>query len=484
MKLSRRDFLRNAAVASFVGVTGCEMAPAYLGLYADGPDMSGPFVAPAGLTKDGISHVIDRLTFGARPGDYERVATMGVDAFIDEQLNPTGIDDSYCDWKTRRFQTLRQPTGELFEYREHLLLTDLMQATLTRAVHSKRQLYEVMVGFWTDHFNIDSSKGDCAWLKTADDREVIRAHALGNFGAMLRASAMSPAMLWYLDGRVNRVLDDSGKANENYARELLELHTLGVHGGYSQEDVMEVARCLSGWYVRSDEWFGRGRVEFKPEFHDNGAKRVLGHDIEAGLGEGDLDRVLEIVGAHPQTAAYISWKLCRRFISDDPSASSVQQVADTFMRSDGDIKAMLRTLFGTEAFMDGRNTKLKRPFRFVASALRVTGADTDAGQPVIEYLDRMGHSPFQYPTPDGYPEESSPWMSTMLWRWHFAAALAAGAIQGTESDFVALRNAFEDDGALYAQILGRRAQEHERSAADDAQTDIALLLASPDFQRY
>src|SRR5207302_4720804 len=161
----------------------------------------------------------------------------------------------------------------------------------------RRQLYEVMVRFWSDHFNIDPSKGDCKWLKAADDRDVVRAHALGRFSDLLRASALSPAMLWYLDGRVNRRARPDEKPNENYARELLELHTLGVHGGYTQRDVMEVARCLTGWTVRGTKQakFGLGTVEFSVRLHDNGEKTVLGQRIAPGGGERDIDRVLEIV---------------------------------------------------------------------------------------------------------------------------------------------------------------------------------------------
>src|SRR3989442_372228 len=178
---------------------------------------------------------------------------------------------------------------------------EMTRATILRAVWSERQLYEVMVHFWTDHFNIDCSKADCRWLKAADDRDVIRRHALGRFPDLLRASALSPAMLWYLDGRANRKQQDNDKPNENYARELLELHTLGIHGGYTQRDVMEVARCLSGWSVRSVKQLRKGSVEFHPGLHDDGAKLVLGRAIPAGLGQQDLDRVLEIVALHPAT---------------------------------------------------------------------------------------------------------------------------------------------------------------------------------------
>lgn len=487
MSLNRRQFLQAAAGASLLGLAGCSDVPAkiaQLGLTMPAPNVAGPFGAPVEAGKDLIAHVISRVSFGAAPGDYDHVREIGIDAYIDEQLSPDTIDDSFCERRIRRLQTIHQPVGELFEYREKLLLNDLTQATLLRATYSKRQLFEVMAGFWTDHFNIDSSKGDCAWLKTADDREVIRKHALGNFKDLVRASALSPAMLWYLDGRENKVASENDSANENYARELLELHTLGVHGGYTQDDVMEVARCVSGWHVRSDEWFGKGTVEFKPEFHDDGEKHVLGHRIPAGQGKGDLDSVIDIVTKHPSTAAYIALKLCKRFTSDEPFQATIDLVAQAFMKSDGDIPSTLHALFATDEFRNVRDTKTKRPFRFMVSALRASGADTDAGPQVTEYLDRMGQSPFQYPTPDGYPDEPEPWLGTLVWRWQFAVALGRGQFGGTTAPWKQMINAYGNDEAFAAHILGRRPMADEMTAYHASDLGPAMILASPAFQRY
>ena len=424
-----------------------------------------------------------------RPGDYTRVQALGATepealaAFLDEQLAPDKIEDDWCAQQVRRFETLDESAGDLFEYQEKLLLNEMMRASVLRAALSERQLYEVMVQFWTDHFNIDPSKGDCKWLKTADDREVIRKHALGKFPDLLRASALSPAMLWYLDGRVNRSHDPSEKPNENYARELMELHTLGVHGGYTQRDVMEVARCLTGWTVRSKELFYKGRVEFRKDLHDDGAKVVLGQTIRAGLGAADLDRVLDLVAFHPSTARYLATKLCRRFIEDDAPAAAIDTVARAFTQSRGDIKDTLRALFGTAEFRDTRGTKFKRPFHFVASALRSTDADTDVAPAVIEYLMRMGHAPFNYPTPDGYPEEASPWMGTLLWRWNFAVALGSNQIKGTSVNLPALKKTFGGELALMAHFLGRAPTQEERAAYHESGAGLALLLGSPGFQR-
>ena len=257
MNHSRRTFLKvGGSSTALLAVLGCEQLPREL-RFLQGQTNGGPFQPPLAETIDPFVHALNRVAFGPRPGDYARFKKFGqtpalaADAYIEEQLNPEHIADEEGDYAVRRFETLNEPLGELFEYQEELLQNELMRGALARAVFSERQLFEVMVQFWSDHFNIDPSKGDCKWLKVADDREVIRKHALGKFPDMLRASALSPAMLWYLDGRVNRRENVAEKPNENYARELLELHTLGVHGGYTQKDVMEVARCLTGWTVRS-----------------------------------------------------------------------------------------------------------------------------------------------------------------------------------------------------------------------------------------
>ena len=518
MSWSRRRFLDFSVAATAAISAGCDgQTRSEVRRWIGKPTASvlpTALTAPGAADIDEVSHVLSRLTFGARPGDYARVAALGVRAFLEEQLKPDRIDDRLCARVIRHeFDSLTEPesrlfprknggddpiqalfpslgehgtrVGELYEYKEKVLLNDLTRATILRAVLSERQLFEVMVQFWTDHFNIDPSKGECKWLKAADDRDVIRAHALGNFRELVRTSAVSPAMLWYLDGRVNRHKNPGEKANENYARELMELHTLGVHGGYSQQDVMEVARCLTGWTVRDKKRFLKGRVEFHPELHDNGAKRVLGIEIPAGLGAADLDRVLEIVALHPSTAKYIAWKLCRRFICDEPPAAAVAATAQAFTASRGDIPTVLRALFARPEFLapETRGAKFKRPLHFVVSALRAANAETDASPQLVEYLLRLGHAPFRYPTPDGYPEEASHWQSTLLWRWNFASALSENAIKGTRLSIADLRVSLGGDEALIATFLGRRANEVERRAYHASGSGVALLIASPAFQR-
>jgi len=504
MNFSRRHFLKvGGSTAALLATVGCDQLPRELTVLYARQKPVGPFQPPRTEEIDPITHALNRATFGPRPGDYERVAKLAskpeqaAAAYLEGQLNPEQIEDEAGELAVRRFETLRLPLGELFEYQEELLHNELMRGTLARAVFSERQLYEVMVQFWSDHFNIDPSKGDCKWLTVADDREVVRKHALGRFPEMLRASALSPAMLWYLDGRVNRRARPEERPNENYARELLELHTLGVHGGYTQQDVMEVARCLTGWTVRSTNqkpYFQIGKVEFKPRLHDNGAKAVLGHSIPGvparaskeereRLGREELDQVLRIVTTHPATARHLSSKLCRRFIADEPPASAVEVVAAEFRRTQGDIRATLRVLFATPEFQQTRGHKFKRPFHFIASALRATGARTDSGPELIAYLRRMGHAPFSYPTPDGYPEPAGPWMGTLLWRWNFALALSENRVKGTKIDVPTLLRSSGGDDGLMAHLLGRRATTDEIGAYNESGAGLALLLSSPAFQR-
>ncbi len=367
-KTSRREFVAAGAGAMALSAAIFKSAQGWLtnvGQYAGvGVErtLHEPMTPPVGTEIDPVSLALNRFTFGPGPGDHARVSAMGVQAFIEEQLAPDTIDDSLCDRAIARFGDMwNEPLGEQYDEDPEALSPVLRRVTLLRAIYSERQLSEVMCEFWSDHFNIDPTKGDCRWTKPTDDAQVIRTHALGNFRDMLRASALSPAMLWYLDGRANVKRKPDEMPNENYARELMELHTLGVHGGYTQQDVMEVARCLTGWTIRArkdDGYAGtllspltdRAAVFFRKEAHDDGAKRVLGHEIPAGLGAQDLDRVIEIVASHPSTAHFLAQKLCARFIADEPLTAAVDAVASAFTASKGDIKTMLRALFATAEF--------------------------------------------------------------------------------------------------------------------------------------
>jgi uncharacterized protein (DUF1800 family) len=484
MSATRRQFLQVLGMGSAAAaLQGCDQAQDSLAALLD-PQGDADFAAPQASTIDDISHVLNRLTYGPRPGDYARVKSIGAASFIDQQLNPESISDRRCQWKIAELESLGEQTGELYEFHPRQILLDLTRGRLLRGTSSQRQLFELMVEFWTDHFNIVSSKDHCRWLKLADDRDVIRVHAMGSFRELVRASAISPAMLIYLDGHDNKVERPGDRPNENYARELLELHTLGVHGGYTQRDVMEVARCLSGWtYAHAPLRFKPATVEFVPARHDNGRKTVLGIDIPAGGGANDLERVLDIVCKHPSTAHHIATRFCRWFIADPAPQSAVDQVASAFLASRGDIRASLHALFRSDAFGENRGNLFKRPMRFVISALRAVDARSNAGPAVIEFLERMGHAPFQYPTPDGYPIEAQPWLGTLLWRWNFALDLTRNRLAGTRVDAASLIERHGGESAVIATLLGRQPTDAERAVLESIDSPIALALASPAFQR-
>lgn len=487
MKLTRRHFLSTATL----GLASCDRVVTQINREYLGEGVPAMLALPSGTEIDPDFHLLSRAAFGPWPGDVERLKKMGREAWLEEQLHPDQIDDTACDLRAERFESLYFSAGDAYEFRKPVLRDEITRHTLLRAIYSRRQLFEVMVEFWTDHLNIDLEKGDCIYLKPSDDRDVIRKHALGNFYDLIRASATSPAMLVYLDGKSNKVrrkTDD--KPNENYARELMELHTMGVHGGYTQDDVREAARCLSGWTFDRNRFLAMNQSEsfFKPDWHDDGAKQVLGSTIRAGGGEKDLDRLVEIVCSHPSTAQYMASKLCKRFVSMEPAASVVAKVAAEFTRTRGDIKCVLRVLFGSAEFAASRGQLLKRPLKFIVSAMRLLAADTQADKAVLEPLQRMGHGLFQYPTPDGYPDEELPWMGTLMWRWNFGMALAAGKQNGVRVELWRLAKSLRAEknaAAWFAYLIGRSPKPEEQAAleaADDAQL-VGLILAGPAFQR-
>ena len=492
---SRRDFLKLVGVvAGSAALSSC--APAYenLARLGDSAELGELTVLPEAFA------LVNRLTYGARGEALAEVAELGIQAWVRKQLEYTSVPDEACALRLRQFKTLDLSANDLFDLsdkifdnKDKLLVPDeLRQATLMRQVYSRRQLYERMVEFWSDHFNISTEKGDCFYLKTVDDREVVRAHALGNFGELLWASAHSPAMLVYLDNQSN--LKDA--PNENYAREVMELHSLGVDGGFTQQDVMELARCLTGWTMKEHFW--RGDFHFDEDVHDGGAKKVLGKEIApAGLDEGE--RVIRDLGLHPSTAHFLSFKLCRRFIADEPPAALIDSVAERFAATNGDLRAVMGTLLAEG--VRHIQPKFKRPADFVISALRQLDAHTDAGAPLHKYLARMGQPYFTWPTPDGYPDTSAPWMSNLMPRWQFAAALAQNELEGTKIDVEALLERSGTTGIesftkwMSALLLGAPLPEDEcarlasalrgAGAGDDVSTArvvIAGLLASPAYQ--
>jgi uncharacterized protein (DUF1800 family) len=475
---SRRALLGGALLA---GAGGCDRVLSALAEVAEG-GLPRRFAVPDGDAVDPDVHLLSRATFGPRPGDLDRIRELGRDRWLDEQLHPEHIDDTACELRTAVIDTVHLEPGLVFEFPPEQVETELARHTLLRAVYSKRQLEEVMTEVWADHFHVAIGKASCRHLRTPYDRDVLRRHALGRFRDLLEAATLSPAMLVYLDGRDNR---RGPSPNENHARELLELHSLGAHGGYVQRDVMEAARALTGFVVTED---GKspGSAVFVPERHDDGPKVVLGHAIAAGGGRADVDRLLDIVAGHPSTARRVAEKLSAAFVADDPPASVVAAAERAFTSSGGDLRAVVREILVSGGFFAAAGAKIKRPFRFVVSALRALTADTHAKGAVIDALGRMGQAPFSWPTPDGYPTRGEAWLGTLLERFRFAFDLASGRLEGARVPAGDLFRATDRRG-LAAHLFGRAPTAAELGALDAAPQDVdalALALSSPAFQRY
>jgi uncharacterized protein (DUF1800 family) len=387
-----------------------------------------------------------------------------------------------------------------------------------------------MVDFWTNHFNVFAGKGADRWLLPGYDRDTIRPHAMGKFSALLQATAQSPAMLFYLDkfqsvspnanrGRAQAMMNQPEQRprrgiNENYARELMELHTLGVEGGYTQKDVTEVARCFTGWTIfqprgganaanalRGEEARTRrpaGTFFFNVRAHDDGEKVVLGRKIPAGGGFNDGLMVLDTLAHHPSTAKFVATKLVRHFVSDNPPTALVNRVAAAFTKSDGDIRETLKAIFFSSEFYapESYRAKVKRPFELVISAIRVLGADTNGGPGTPQWIARMGEPLYGYQTPNGYSDAAETWVNTggLLERMNFGVALAANRIPGTKVDLapIAKENADKKrlvDESLKMILAGevsaatRETLLKQVDQADPITKVVGLILGTPEFQR-
>jgi uncharacterized protein (DUF1800 family) len=454
-----------------------------------------------------IDHLLNRIGFGARPGDVEKVRAIGVKRYIDQQLHPDRIADSALADRLSALTTIGMSSQQIRDEFElplvearrerrnsakpdedapkapapqqqnaNRLVVELSQQKLLRATYGERQLQEVLTDFWFNHFNVDARKGRDRFLLTEYEREAIRPHVLDRFRDLLEATAKSPAMLFYLDnwmsadpdgphvdlsrpgrarGRAGRTGALSAAArpqqgrnapkglNENYGRELMELHTLGVDGGYTQKDVTEVARAFTGWTIENPRQ-GVG-FRFEPRLHDTGEKIVLGHRVKPGGGIEDGEQVLDILATHPSTARFISTKLVRRFVGDSPPASLVDRAASRFRDTGGDLREVMRTILTSSEFLspDAYNAKVKTPFEFVVSALRATGADVRDARPLVRTLQQLGMPLYQCQPPTGYKDTADAWVNT---------------------------------GALVARM-----NVALTLAGDDR--DLALKLGSPEFQR-
>ncbi len=571
-----------------------------------------------------IIHVLNRLGYGPRPGDVERVEKMGLQKYLQQQLHPETIDDSALGPELARFDILTMDTPALLKIfrddqqvrkqrqreqaeagkrtepemnspsggsstnqmqqpppanrkpsaepprRSVIAVAELQNAKIISAIQSPRQLYEVLVDFWSNHFNIDVRKGPCRVLKVADEREVIRPRVFGKFRDLLEASAKSPAMLHYLDNFQNSVAREVSPAeqqrmrermaqqnpgappepvdnkprqvggiNENYAREIMELHTLGVDGGYTQKDVQEVARCFTGWGVNP----ATGEFVFAPRRHDNGPKMVLGHTIAPNGGIKDGEKVLDILASHPSTAKFIATKLCRRLVADDPPPALVDRVAAVFGETDGDLRQVVQAIITSPEFFSPQayRAKIKSPFEFAVSAVRAAGgriANDDAfsterrlpidrrlaieaGATFGRGMDRIAAAPrkslnlqiiemgqplFAYQAPTGYPEDSRKWVNTgaLVSRMNFALALAehkvvdvsvapSDLIRGADIDkpeivLDRLNQAFLQ-GELTAPTRATLEKQMAANGAGPASTVnaaelTALIIGSPEFQRH
>jgi uncharacterized protein (DUF1800 family) len=530
------------------------------------------------LTEDqAILHALNRLAYGPRPGDIERIRQMGLEKWIDQQLHPESIDDSALEQRLEKYPTLTMSSTDLLakfpppnqaakaagetkeEYRQQLqekrkaataqmaasgddnmdraqanlakmqgpgrIVAELSMGKLDRAIYSNRQFEAVMEDFWFNHFNVFANKGADRWLLTSYVRDTIRPHTMGKFRDLLLATAKSPAMLFFLDnwlsvdpaafqrhqqemamrgarfqGRfgTNFPFPQGAEANaqkknqdrglnENYGREVMELHTVGVDAGYTQQDVIEMARSLTGWTVSQHR--RNPEFVFKPEFHADGKKVVMGHTFDAG-GEKDGEQALEMLANDPHTAKFISTELARHFVSDNPPQTLVDRMAGTYEKSGGDIRAVLKTMIYSPEFWseEAYRAKIKTPFELVASTARALNADVKISLPLAMWVGRMGEPLFLCQPPTGYSDKSPAWVNTgaLLNRLNFSLAFTSGHLAGTSVDLAPM---FGDEAlrdpemALTRSIdlfLGGQIDPQARQTLEDRLNDPQILQARLD----
>ncbi|HJO24922.1 MAG: DUF1800 domain-containing protein [Myxococcota bacterium] len=441
--------------------------------------------------------LLDRATFGPRPGDLDALREEGAEAWVQRQLLRTAPPDAGLGERLARFPVLEEsswerlvgaeiPTMEMrgrpdrearrqMARRAREISLEVVGSRVVRAVHGRSGLREVMLDFWSNHFSVYGRKNLVGALLPHYERDVLRPHVLGRFEDLLLAVARSPAMLVYLDNwmstaphlsrRVRRRARVRGRGgiNENYARELLELHTLGVNGGYDQQDVGEVARVFTGWTLesRNDPVF-----RFREVLHDPGRKEVLGRRVRgAGIEQGES--LLRRLARHPATAHHVSKKLAARFVADEPPPGLVRRVAHRFLETEGELSAVLAMLLLSPEFADPRQRKLRTPLRLFAAALRATDGATDGSRRGVRAIGRLGELPYFSRTPAGFPEAAQHWIDpgSLLERMNLAFALAGGRLRGTRlgSSFPETVTKLPETPARFAEVQ-------------------ALAIASPEFQ--
>jgi len=503
--------------------------------------------------RERVTHLLNRAAFGPSPAEVTAVEQMGLETWLAEQLTPGA--DAELEARLTAFPTLQLSVAQAFEkypppakrlkdagiapddaegkkallrdVKDELprqLILELSQARLMRAIESKRQLEEVLVDFWFNHFNVSSEKSRVRWMVTSYERDAIRPHVFGKFRDLLGATAKHPAMLWYLDNwnsvrdgfetqaeRRKRLAqmdyeeDETPKMprglNENYARELMELHTLGVEAGYTQNDVREAARALTGWSVvagQNNPQFGTFILR-KPA-HDQGSKEIFGLKLAAGGGQSDGEALLDYLARHPATAHHLAFKLCQRFVSDAPSNELVERIAKRFLETDGDLREVTQAIFESPEFWASAGAKTKTPLEFLASSLRAVGTVHEVKPILLRTLDVMGQPLYRCTPPTGFAENSSAWVSAgaLVARINFGLALTSGRIPGLS---VSLPTTDSDPQAtvdtIAARVLGRaptsktretllnalvaKEQDGEMRYVEPAKV-AGLLLGSPEFQ--
>jgi uncharacterized protein (DUF1800 family) len=461
-------------------------------------------VLPASATDAKILHAINRLSFGATPGEIERVESIGVDNYIKEQLEPAAIPlSASLNSKLANLTTLNLNPTQLgvvygatrkvapterkeLEINIRKVVDERNHAKLLRAIESPRQLEEVMTDFWYNHFNVSSTKGiSRVWVGNYE-QNAIRPKVFGKFRDLLGATARHPAMLHYLDNWQNTTPNPNPKAknrgglNENYARELMELHTLGVKGGYTQKDVTSMAKILTGWgYLPANTKKGEPFTFFFDEKkHDPAPKTLLGKEISGG-GEQEVEQALDMLAKSPATAKFVSYKIAQRFVSDNPPEALVNRMKNRWLQTDGDIKAVMTTMFSSREFWvpAAQRSKFKTPFEYVVSAVRASGLEVEETKVLNNQLSALGMPLYGCVTPDGYKNTRDAWLNenSAIQRINFATLLASGRGVSSKPRPINLVNL---DRTISPYLS---AKTQSKIANTPPRLQAALMLGSPDF---